>query len=97
MEKSRERHDIRLCMGSSCFARGNRQNLALIQQFLGAWGAAGQVSLAGNLCEGRCAEGPILVADGRVYTQVRPEKLEVILREVLGCPGEGREAEAVNE
>lgn len=63
---------IVICMGSSCFARGNERNLALCEEFMAARGLADEVDLdlSGSLCTGNCAEGPVVVVDGRVYTRV---------------------------
>lgn len=63
---------ITICMGSSCFARGNERNLALCEDFLSERGLQDEVDLelAGSLCTGNCAEGPIVIVDGRTYTRV---------------------------
>lgn len=63
---------ITFCMGSSCFARGNEANLAFCEEFLAERGLRDEVDLdlAGSLCTGNCAEGPIVIVDGRTYTRV---------------------------
>ena len=63
---------ITICMGSSCFARGNERNLAACEEFLEANGLRDEVDLelAGSLCTGNCADGPIVVVDDRVYRRV---------------------------
>ena len=62
--------EIMICMGSSCFARGNKKNLAVIQDYLKRHGLEASVKLRGDLCHGNCKEGPNLVIDGVSYTQV---------------------------
>ncbi len=62
--------EILICMGSSCFARGNNKNLAVIQDFLRRHGLDVSVKLRGDLCHGNCKEGPNLVIDGVSYNQV---------------------------
>lgn len=59
-------------MGSSCFARGNERNLALCEEFMAERGLVDEVDLelGGSLCTGNCAEGPVVVVDGRVYKRV---------------------------
>ena len=66
------RPSITLCMGSSCFARGNEKNLALCEKFLDARGLQDEVDLVlgACLCKGRCSEGPVVVIDGKVHTSV---------------------------
>lgn len=63
---------ITICMGSSCFARGNEANLALCEAFLSERGLQDEVDvdLGGALCTGNCATGPIVIVDGRTYTKV---------------------------
>ena len=63
---------IVICMGSSCFARGNERNLAFTEEFLESRGLKDEVDveLEGSLCTGCCAEGPVVIVDGRRYTRV---------------------------
>lgn len=60
-------HIITICMGSSCFARGNRRHLTLIEQFLEERGLSESVLIRGSRCEERCAEGPSIAIDGIMY------------------------------
>lgn len=62
--------EIRICMGSSCFSRGNSETLAVIRDYIERNGLADRVNLVGSLCEGRCKEGPNIVVDGVRYEQV---------------------------
>jgi NADH:ubiquinone oxidoreductase subunit E len=59
-------------MGSSCFARGNEKNVAYCEKFLAARGLRDEVDvvLGASLCTGNCAQGPIVIVDGKVHTQV---------------------------
>ena len=63
---------ITVCIGSSCFSRGNEQNVEVIQKYLDENGLKDDVDveLAGSLCQGRCADGPIIVVDDKIYTKV---------------------------
>ena len=67
-----DRPKITICMGSSCFARGNEKNLAVCEEFLAARGLQDEVDveLGASLCTGNCAQGPIVMVDGRTYTNV---------------------------
>ena len=59
-------------MGSSCFARGNEKNLAACEEFLSARGLKDEVDvdLGASLCTGNCAEGPVVIVDGKTYKNV---------------------------
>lgn len=61
------KHSIVICMGSSCFVRGNRRFLVVIEEFLVERGLKDQVAITGSRCEGRCADGPNLVIDDKEY------------------------------
>ncbi len=65
-----EQHTIVICMGSSCFARGNRKHLALIETFLAERGLQETVSIAGSHCEEQCAEGPNIRIDDQRYHHI---------------------------
>ncbi|CCY23822.1 MAG: (2Fe-2S) ferredoxin domain-containing protein [Brachyspira sp.] len=71
---------ITVCMGSSCFARGNDQNLEFIEKYIKENGLEAEIELAGNRCEGKCATGPNIIIDGVEYTEMNEEKLEKILK-----------------
>ena len=76
--------EISICMGSSCFARGNNQNLAVVREFLAQHGLPAQVTLRGELCRGRCRQGPHLVIAGTPYEQVDPNACLDLLRRHFG-------------
>jgi len=75
---------ITVCMGSSCFARANRDNLAVIEEYIRLHGLEGFVRLEGSLCLGACGEGPNVVIDGTVGHLGRPNDLPALLDEHLG-------------
>ena len=64
--------NIVICMGSSCFARGNEKTVEACESFLAERGLKDEVDvdLGASLCTGHCAEGPVVVVDGKVYTHV---------------------------
>lgn len=70
---------ITICMGSSCYARGNAENVELIQTWLRTRGLEASVELGGTLCEGRCREGPIVRIGQTIYTRVTPASVGDIL------------------
>ncbi len=66
------RPKVTICMGSSCFARGNERNLQCCEEFLAERGLRDEVDveLAASLCTGNCAQGPVVIVDGKAYTNV---------------------------
>ena len=75
---------ITVCMGSSCFSRGNSSNAELIQLFIKENNLEGRVRVTGCLCEGECKSGPNIKRNGKLFTDVSPEGLEILLRHELG-------------
>lgn len=72
---------IRICLGSSCFTRGNNANVDVVKRFLKEHDLEVDVTFSGRLCEDMCSRGPILMVDDRIYEEVNLSKLHKILQE----------------
>jgi NADH:ubiquinone oxidoreductase subunit E len=70
---------ITICMGSSCFSRGNNRNIEVIQEYLGARSMGKMVQLKGHLCEGLCKAGPNIILADKPYSEVDPVTLMGLL------------------
>lgn len=75
---------IVVCMGSSCFSRGNADNVAVVQQFIKEKGLEKSVEMQGCLCKGLCKSGPNVEINGKMYGNVSGESLLKVLENVLG-------------
>jgi NADH:ubiquinone oxidoreductase subunit E len=64
--------NITICMGSSCFSRGNSRNIEVIQNYLGTHSLPSSVELSGHLCQGHCKSGPNVTINGKMYHEVDP-------------------------
>ncbi len=73
--------NISVCMGSSCFARGNNENLEFIEKYIKDNHLEAEIDITGTRCEGRCATGPNIVVNGIEYSEVDIDKLKNILAE----------------
>lgn len=78
-----KKHMITVCMGSSCFARGNRENLQLIEKFITLHGLDNEVELAGSCCAGNCSGGPNIVIDGKAFSAIDSAALIDVLNRTL--------------
>lgn len=74
---------IIVCMGSSCYSRGNNANTEIIERFLREHDLACRVELRGCLCSGRCKEGPMVEIDGETFRGVLPEMIVDLLAHKL--------------
>ncbi len=75
--------NITVCMGSSCFARGNGANLEVLENWLDENGLQAEVNLTGTRCEGVCADGPNLIVNGQIFHRVNRDILLDILRDFI--------------
>ena len=75
--------EVVVCLGSSCFARGNAENLAIIEEHVQSHGLKAAVRLTGRLCQDQCKQGPNLSIGGELYHGVTAARL----RELLQQPG----------
>ncbi|HOP41308.1 MAG TPA: (2Fe-2S) ferredoxin domain-containing protein [Geobacteraceae bacterium] len=75
---------IKICMGSSCFQRGNGKNLEFIQIYLEERGCSSEIELVGSRCEEMCRKGPNLEINGIVFHGVTVGTLPGILDQFLG-------------
>jgi NADH:ubiquinone oxidoreductase subunit E len=80
--------EIVVCLGSSCFARGNSENLAIINQHVKTYGLNASVRLVGRLCQDQCKLGPNLSIGGELHHGVTAAHLRELLQQ-LGSPLEG--------
>jgi NADH:ubiquinone oxidoreductase subunit E len=83
------RKEIKICMGSSCFSRGNRQTLQVIQQYLKEHHLERDVILKGAHCFGECNDGPLVKIGPKLYERVTSDSILDILEEELGAMKEG--------
>lgn len=59
---------IEICLGSSCYARGNRGSVETIKEFVEKNRLSGLVELRGKLCSNQCGTGPVIQINDKKYT-----------------------------
>ncbi len=74
-----QKHEIIICLGSSCFARGNRDSLKFIEKYIKDNKLSDRADFRGKLCSGNCGKGPILFIDRVMLEDVKVEQLQEIL------------------
>lgn len=72
--------EIKICMGSACFAKGNQENLDTIKQYIEENGLDAEITIMGSLCENKCDKGPRIIVNNVEYTNVTPDIIEKILK-----------------
>lgn len=76
--------NITVCLGSSCYARGNEEHLNFIEDYVKKYNLDANVDISGSRCEGKCAQGPNITIDGKLYSNITQEKLKEILDNIRG-------------
>lgn len=74
-----KKREITICLGSSCFSRGNNKNLEVIQEYVKTENLEAEINFKGQLCSERCHIGPVLIIDNKIYNEVTKDKLIEIL------------------
>ena len=78
------RKEIIICLGSSCFSRGNKKILPLVQEYLRKYNLEDKVKFRGNHCFDNCKNGPSIRIGNRTYHELTREKMIEILDRELG-------------
>lgn len=71
--------DVVICMGSSCFCRGNNRNIEVLRDVLAPLPKE-SCRLVGHLCQDRCKDGPNIVINGTAYRDIDPVSLVALIR-----------------
>jgi len=79
-------NEIVICMGSSCFARGNKNTLAVIKKYLKDRSLEDSVVFKGTHCTSICDQGPALIINGQKITKLMPDNVGDVLDEYLKHP-----------
>lgn len=76
-------YNIEICLGSSCFSRGNREVVQVIRDYLRKNHLDDKVVLRGARCMNRCSEGPFIIINGRTFTGTGIQDIEKLLEKEL--------------
>jgi NADH:ubiquinone oxidoreductase subunit E len=76
--------EIKICLGSSCFSRGNKRTLQIVQKYLEEHNLESDVILKGNHCFSNCNAGPVMQIGEKIYEQVTSETVMEILGTEFG-------------
>lgn len=80
----KEKIDLQICLGSSCFSRGNKRIVKVVDEYIKTNDLAGKVYFHGSHCFAKCEMGPTMKADGVYYHQLTEESVEGILNKIFG-------------
>lgn len=71
-----QKTEITICLGSSCFARGNKEIVKIVKQFLVDNKLEDTVYFHGNHCFDVCTEGPVIKINDQIYRGI--DEIEIL-------------------
>jgi len=75
---------ITVCMGSSCFGKGNSANADYITRFIEEHDLEDSVEVTGCLCSNACARGPNIKINDKLISDVSEQTITEIIVKELG-------------
>ena len=76
--------EMQICLGSSCFSRGNKEVVIFVKEYLRKNHLDDRVVFRGARCMGLCSNGPNLIINGISTEGVTLSKIEGILEKEFG-------------
>lgn len=74
---------MHICLGSSCFSRGNKEVVSFIRDYLKRNHLEDKVVFKGARCMGHCSNGPNLRINDVINEGVTLARIEAILEKEL--------------
>jgi NADH:ubiquinone oxidoreductase subunit E len=74
-----KKKEVVICLGSSCFARGNKQLVKIVNDYLRDRNLLNDVRFHGERCFGQCSVGPSLKLEGKLIERLDEESVVALL------------------
>jgi len=75
---------ITVCMGSSCFGKGNQAVAEAVTQFVEEHKLEDKIEVSGCLCSNHCAQGPNILINDKLISDVSQQSIGAIIAQELG-------------
>ena len=75
--------EVVICLGSSCFSRGNKKTVNLIKAYIQDHQLGDKVYFHGSHCFGNGENGPMLRINDQTFEHVTPENVLAILDSIF--------------
>ena len=76
-----KKKEVVICLGSSCFARGNKQLVKIVNDYLRDRNLLNDVRFHGQRCFGLCSIGPSLKLDSKICERQDEDTVVTLLDE----------------
>ncbi len=74
--------EIVICLGSSCFSRGNKEIVNIIKAYIKDNQLEDKINFHGCHCFSKCSEGPILKVNEKIHTEISTQNILNILNTI---------------
>jgi NADH:ubiquinone oxidoreductase subunit E len=74
---------IIICLGSSCFARGNQELIPIVRRYIARKQIEDKVDFKGDHCFNHCSEGPNMTIGEKLYQHLTTQNIESLLDDGL--------------
>jgi NADH:ubiquinone oxidoreductase subunit E len=74
---------IVLCLGSSCFARGNQEIISNVKKYIDRKNISDRVEFKGDHCISQCSEGPNMYVGDKLFQKISADNIADILDKAL--------------
>jgi len=78
-----EESEMHICLGSSCFSRGNKEVVLFIREYLRKHHLEDRIIFKGVRCMGNCSKGPNLRINGTIHESISILTIEALLEKEL--------------
>jgi NADH:ubiquinone oxidoreductase subunit E len=75
----KEKTKLILCLGSSCYSRGNQYVLEIVKQYIKDHNLKDEIDFRGQLCTGNCSHGPVMKINDVKHENVDTNNIQKIL------------------
>ena len=73
---------IKVCLGSSCYVRGNDKTLAFLQEYVEKNNKDIAIELVGCRCTNLCQDGPNIFIDDKKYSGLSQQEIIQLLEKM---------------
>jgi NADH:ubiquinone oxidoreductase subunit E len=77
---------IKICLGSSCFSRGNKHLVKLVKEYLQMHQLEEKTDFRGGHCFGMCHMGPVVEINGVIHEKMTEQSLLQLLDQTFQTP-----------
>ncbi len=76
--------NVTICIGSSCYLKGSKDIIAILERLITIHNVKDKVNLAGSFCMGRCTEGVCVTLGDELFSLTPAKAEEFFVKEILG-------------